>query len=251
LKIAAPQRYKSERDSAFSEGWSLMIITVAVAKGGVGKSTLVRALASVATHQGHQVCVIDADERRNIDRWSMLLDRFGNKPDNLEIVAVTTPTDILTLAQEQDKTGKLVIIDTEGKTNDELTAALFAADVAVVPVHLAMDDITAAHQLVNGHIPLVADNRGFALPVMYVFTNNTVIDKRARALADLREIIQQDGTRIASEEMPYRIAYKDMQTGATLYAGGRVDPKAIAESEAIFAEIVQYVIGANRSAAAE
>ena len=39
--------------------------------------------------------------------------------------------------------------------------------------------------------------------------------------------------------------------GATLYAGGRVDPKAIVESEAIFAEIVQYVTEANRSAAAE
>jgi hypothetical protein len=155
------------------------------------------------------------------------------------------------LGQEQDRKGKLVIIDTEGKTNDELTAALFAADIAVVPVHLAMDDITAAHQLVNGHIPLVAENRGFALPVMYVFTNNTVIDKRARALADLREIIQQDGTRIASEEMPYRIAYKDMQTGNTLYSGGRMDPKAIAESEAVFAEIVEYVIEANQSAAAE
>jgi len=38
---------------------------------------------------------------------------------------------------------------------------------------------------------------------MYVFTNNTVIDRRARVLADLREIIQQDGTRIASEELPY------------------------------------------------
>jgi hypothetical protein len=112
-------------------------------------------------------------------------------------------------------------------------------------------DITAAHQLVNGHFPLVAENRGFALPVMYVFTNNTLIDKRARALADLREIIQQNGTRIAGNEMPYRIAYKDMQTGTTLYAGGRLDPKAIAESEAIFAEIVQYVIEANRSTAAE
>ncbi|RWG47932.1 MAG: ParA family protein [Mesorhizobium sp.] len=228
-----------------------MIITVAVAKGGVGKSTLVRALASVATHQGHNVFVIDADERKNVDRWSMLLDRFGNKPENLEIVPITSPTDILALAQEQDKTGKLVIIDTEGKTNDELTAALFAADIAVVPLHLAMDDITAAHQLVNGHIPLVAENRGFPLPVMYVFTNNTVIDKRARALADLREIIQEDGTRIASEEMPYRIAYKDMQTGNTLYSGGRMDPKAIAETEAIFAEIVQYVTEANLSVAAE
>ncbi|TIQ26248.1 MAG: ParA family protein, partial [Mesorhizobium sp.] len=173
MKIAAAQRYKSERYVAFSEGRSLMIITVAVAKGGVGKSTLVRALTSVATHQGHNVFVIDADERKNINRWSMLLDRFGNRPENLQIVAVTTPTEILALAQEQDKQGKLVIIDTEGKTNDELTAALFAADIAVVPVHLAMDDITAAHQLVNGHIPLVAENRGFALPVMYVFTNNT------------------------------------------------------------------------------
>jgi cellulose biosynthesis protein BcsQ len=228
-----------------------MIITVAGPKGGVGKSTLVRSLASVATHQAHRVFVIDADARKNIERWSLLLDRFGNKPENLEIVAITTPTDILAIAQEQDRDGKLVIIDTEGKTNDELTAALFAADVAVVPLHLAMDDITAAHQLVNGHIPLVAENRGFPLPVIYVFTNNTVIDKRARALAELREIIQEDGTRIASEEMPYRIAYKDMQTGSTLYAGGRVDSKAIAESEAIFAQIVQYVIEANRTAAAE
>ena len=77
-----------------------MIITVAVAKGGVGKSTLVRALASVATHQGHNVFVIDADERKNIERWSMLLDRFGNRPENLEIVAVTAPTEILALAQD-------------------------------------------------------------------------------------------------------------------------------------------------------
>ncbi len=42
-----------------------------------------------------------------------------------------------------------------------------------------------------------------------------------------------------------------MQTGGTLYAGGRLDTKAIAESEAIFAEIVQYVIEANQSTAAE
>ncbi|WP_394885714.1 hypothetical protein ACG873_01335 (plasmid) [Mesorhizobium sp. AaZ16] len=74
-----------------------------------------RALASVATHQGHQVFVIDADERKNIDRWSTLLDRFGNKPENLEIVAVSSPTEILALAQEQDRQGKLIIIDTEGQ----------------------------------------------------------------------------------------------------------------------------------------
>ncbi|MER8583072.1 hypothetical protein NKG95_30955 [Mesorhizobium sp. M1423] len=68
-----------------------------------GQLGLVRALASVAAHQGHSVFVIDADERKDVDRWSMLLDRFGNKPDNLEIVAVTTPTDILALARQQDK----------------------------------------------------------------------------------------------------------------------------------------------------
>jgi len=92
----------------------------------------------------------------------MLLDRFGNKPDNLEIVAVTTPTKILALAQETGQERQAVIIDTEGKANDELTAALFAADIAVVPVHLTMDDITAARQLVNGHIPL--SPRTAALP---------------------------------------------------------------------------------------
>jgi energy-coupling factor transporter ATP-binding protein EcfA2 len=249
LKVAAPQRYKSERYSAFSEGRSLMIITVAVAKGGVGKSTLVRALASVAAHQGHQVFVIDADERKNIDRWSMLLDRFGNKPDNLEIVAVTTPTEILALAQERDRQGKLVIIDTEGKTNDELTAALFAADIAVVPEHLAMDDITAAHQLVNGHIPLVAESRGFALPVMYVFTNNTVIDKQGH-LPTCARSSSKTAHELPEMKCPTALLTRTCRP-ARRYAGGRMDPKAIVESEAIFAEIVQYVIEANRSAAAE
>jgi hypothetical protein len=43
------------------------------------------------------------------------------------------------------------------------------------------------------------------LPVLFA----AVAWSAGRPLADLREIVQQNGTRIAGDEMPYRIAYKD------------------------------------------
>ncbi|TKB31836.1 MAG: ParA family protein, partial [Mesorhizobium sp.] len=40
-----------------------MIISAAIAKGGTGKSTLLRALASVALKRGYAVTLIDGDVR--------------------------------------------------------------------------------------------------------------------------------------------------------------------------------------------
>ena len=75
------------------------------------------------------------------------------------------------------------MIDTEGTTNDNLMAGLFAADIVVVPVYFALDDVTAAIQITDHYIPLAVESRGRPLPAIFVLTKQTIIDGRARALS--------------------------------------------------------------------
>ncbi|TIT59189.1 MAG: ParA family protein, partial [Mesorhizobium sp.] len=44
-----------------------VIISAAIPKGGTGKSTMLRTLASVALHRGYSVTLIDGDRRQNMN----------------------------------------------------------------------------------------------------------------------------------------------------------------------------------------
>lgn len=226
-----------------------MIVTAAIAKGGVGKSTLLRVLASVAAHRGYETIVIDGDVRRHMSRWSTLLEEAGRKPANLEIVSVETPEEMVAEAERRNHDKAVVFIDTEGTTNDMLMAGLYAADIVAVPVFYALDDVTAAVQLVDHYIPLAEASRGRPLPALYVLTKQTVIDAKAKALRELRAIIQESGTPIASNVLQSRVSYRDLQTGTTLYTSSAKDAKAIAEGEAVFDDVVEALITAIQKAA--
>lgn len=225
---------------------SRMIITAAIMKGGVGKSTLLRVLASVAAHKGFDVTIIDADVRRNISRWVQMLEKAGTKPDNLHLHYTDEPEALEEIASQSDGDRSLVLIDTEGTTNDLLMAGLFSADLALVPVVYSTDEIRSAIQLVNNYIPKINEERdGHDLPAMYIETRRTLIDSRAGALKELREIISESGTPLANAGLWDRVSYKDLQAGSTLYTLTKPDPKAVAESEALFGEIIQYFSDLN------
>ena len=213
-----------------------MIISAAIPKGGTGKSTMLRALASVALHRGYSVTLIDGDRRQNMNRW-------------FQMVSAMTPQEILRAAATHNGERSVVLIDTEGTTNDNLMAGLFAADIVVVPVYFALDDVTAAIQITDHYIPLAVESRGRPLPAIFVLTKQTIIDGRARALSELRAIIQANGTPIAEHVLHNRVAYRDLQTGQTLYSPTESDAKAIAESEGVFDDLLQTFIEATRNAA--
>ncbi|PZV38862.1 hypothetical protein, partial [Mesorhizobium kowhaii] len=75
------------------------------------------------------------------------------------------------------------------------------------------------------------------------------IGGRARARSELRAIIQANGTPIAEHVLHNRVAYRDLQTGQTLYSPAVPDAKAIAESEGVFDDLLQTFIAATRNAA--
>ena len=214
-----------------------------------GKSTLIRALASVASERGYEVLVIDADVRKNMSRWVAMLEDAGRKPAKLSLVAASNPNEVVAEARARNHERAVVFIDTEGTTNDMLIAGLYAADIVIVPVFFSLDDVTAAVQLVHNFIPVAEESRGRALPALYVLTKQTVIDSRARALKELRAIIQENGTPIASHYLQNRVAYRDLQSGSTLYNAQNKDEKAIAESEGVFDDVVATLSAALQKAA--
>lgn len=226
-----------------------MIISAAIPKGGTGKSTMLRAIASVALHRGYAVTLVDGDRRQNMSRWFQMLDEAGNRPDSLQSVSAATPQEILDAAARHNGERSVVLIDTEGTTNDNLMAGLYAADIVVVPVYFALDDVTAAIQITDHYIPLAVESRGRRLPAVFVLTKQTIIDGRARALSELRTIIQANGTPIAGHVLNNRVAYRDLQSGQTLYSPDEPDAKAIAESEGVFDDILQAFIEATRNPA--
>jgi cellulose biosynthesis protein BcsQ len=226
-----------------------MIMSAAIPKGGTGKSTMLRALASVALHRGYAVTLVDGDHRQNMSRWFQMLGDAGHRPDSLQLVSATTPQEILDAAARHNGERSVVLIDTEGTTNDNLMAGLYAADIVVVPVYFALDDVTAAIQITDHYIPLAVESRGRPLPAVFVLTKQTIIDGRARALSELRAIIQANGTPIAGHVLNNRVAYRDLQTGQTLYSPAEPDAKAIVESEGVFDDVLQAFIEATRNGA--
>ncbi|MBZ9709570.1 ParA family protein [Mesorhizobium sp. ESP7-2] len=224
-------------------------MSAVIPKGGTGKSTMLRALASVALHRGYSVTLIDGDRRQNMSRWFQMLGDAGNRPDSLQLVSAMTPQEILEAAAHHNGERSVVLIDTEGTTNDNLMAGLFAADIVVVPIYLALDDVTAAIQVTDHYIPLAVESRGRPLPTVFVLTKQTIIDGRARALTELRAIIQANSTPVAEHMLHNRVAYRDLQTGQTLYTPTEPDAKAIAESEGVFDDVLKTFIEATRHVA--
>lgn len=226
-----------------------MIITAAISKGGTGKTTMVRGLSSVAAQRGYKVTIIDCDTQQHTRRWQDMLDKNDARPENFEIISVTDEQALIATANQYNDDTSVVIIDTEGTTNSLFIAALYAADIIVIPLRFALDDVLSGVQLVDQYIPLVEQELGRSVPKMFVITQHTIIDEKAKALKELRQIVQENGTPIAKMPLMSRTAYKDLQSGHTLYSMEKPDVKAIAECESLFDDLVNELIASAERAA--
>ncbi|NTE37670.1 ParA family protein [Agrobacterium tumefaciens] len=226
-----------------------MIITAAIAKGGTGKSTMLRALASVASNRGYDVTIIDCDVGQHMRRWVDMLEKNNTRPAGLNVVTALEADEIVAAAEEHNGDTNLVLIDTEGTTNDALMAGLYSADCVIIPIRYALDDVLSGCQIADNFVPLAQEQRERVLPAMFVVTQHSIIDDKANALAELRQIIQENGTPIARTPLMNRMSYRDLQSGHTLYSFNKPDAKAIAESEALFNNILAEFLAAMERAA--
>ena len=122
-------------------------------KGGVGKSTLARALASVAAHGGLKVTLADLDPRQNtLLQWETL--RKKNKvPPRIAVSAFTDVEAALAGTTKSD----LVVLDTPGGVDASTLAIAQRAHLMVLPTGPSIDDLHPTvllfHELVAAAIP--------------------------------------------------------------------------------------------------
>jgi chromosome partitioning protein len=204
------------------------IIAIVSQKGGVGKSTIARALAREAANNGLKVKIADLDTQQgtSVD-WHRTRLNHGIEPP-VSAEAFATAAQALKLAKQFD----LLIIDAPARTSKGTLAIAEVAHLVVQPTGASVDDLRPAvrefHALVNAGIP--KSKLTFALNRI-----GTPAEE-----AEARDYIAKAGYTALDGCLPERPAYRKAQnTGysvtETSYAG--LNAKADALIQAMIDEV--------------
>src|SRR5277367_6264409 len=114
-------------------------IAISINKGGVGKTTLTKHLATAAVASGLNVLILDMDTQQNATNWGRRRNLREGAP-SLPVVRFTTEND-LPEALERARAAEcdLVLIDTPPGRSAEAPAAVEASDLVLIPFWLEGD----------------------------------------------------------------------------------------------------------------
>ena len=179
------------------------VIVLATSKGGAGKSTLARSLASYWINLEFNVAVIDADPQGSIikrhDPQGLL--------SNLKVIANAEETVGESISQMKEMY-KPIIVDTGGFKNKTSIRALLKSDLVLIPLKPSSDDMIAAietYQLIK-ELNEVPERKGISIKTKMILTmtqQGTVISKH------IRDELQSIGMPLMNSEMYQRVVYPE------------------------------------------
>lgn len=117
----------------------MKIVAVTINKGGVGKTTLTKNLATAAAAAGLNVMILDMDTQQNATAWGKR--RSQHQPDRaLPVVQFVTEHDLPETLERIRAAGcDLILIDTPPGRSAEAPAAVEAANFVLIPFWLETD----------------------------------------------------------------------------------------------------------------
>ena len=172
------------------------VIAFVSQKGGVGKSTLARALAAVCAHAGLDVVLADLDPRQQtLVQWQKARTEHRVSPR----VSVE-PFDDAAAAAERASASDLLILDTPGGVNDDKLAVACMAHLVVQPTGPSLDDLHPSvllfHELMEAGIP----------KSRLVVALCRVLDAEEEAAA--RAYLEESGYEVLEGSIPESITYR-------------------------------------------
>lgn len=111
-------------------------IAVVGQKGGTGKTTIAENLAVAATRARHVVALIDLDPQTTATNWG---DR--RQAEEPAVVSCQVARLRFVLDEARNKGVDMIILDTPGKNAEASLAAAKAADLVLIPIQPAINDI--------------------------------------------------------------------------------------------------------------
>lgn len=137
----------------------IRIILVMNRKGGAGKSTFCRALASAASARGETVTLFDTDASRSCLSWMEAGRTAGNWSPLVEVIHSLDAGRITAAIEEiyaQPDQEHLILIDTFGGATAAQDLLATAAHQIVCPVMLSRADLSEAKETANWYLGLRA-----------------------------------------------------------------------------------------------
>ena len=197
------------------------VIVLASGKGGVGKSTLARGLAGYWLSVGQAPAVIDADPQASI---TSLHDAQGPMAGVVVVADPEMETIGATIADLQARHG-MVIVDTAGFRNQTTIAACVAADVVVIPLKPAAEDMREAVAMLEliGELNGTPERGGRpikAVLVLTMVTPGTVIARQ------VRKELEKAGYPLLDAEVAQRVAFPELSMRGV--APSLIDPDGAA-----------------------
>lgn len=130
---------------------SMVVVAAVARKGGSGKSTLVKALASAVLAARKTALLIDTDPQGDLGRWFARAERQGMVPDGARLATVrdTRELDAAINAAYEGGTTDFVFIDTAGVAGAWTDEIAMLADYLVTPVLATTTDLDVGTQTVE------------------------------------------------------------------------------------------------------
>lgn len=153
----------------------MFTLTLIMEKGGSGKSTLAKNLAVAAEEEGLRTLIVDLDPQRSAEAWYQ-----RREADTPALVAIE-PLDIgKALAAAREKAFDLVAIDTPGRDQPGLRAAVAASTFCLVPCRSAVSDVEVVARTATF---IAAQNTPVGFVISQAPARGARIDEAKRALA--------------------------------------------------------------------
>ena len=132
----------------------LVVVGLLSQKGGVGKSTLARAIAAAGVRGGITTRIADLDSQQvTVGEWGERRDDEGIEPA-IPIVAVRNAAEALGSARQGDQ---LLVVDGAARTGTDTLDMALGADLIIQPCGAGYDDLDPAirffHELSAAGVP--------------------------------------------------------------------------------------------------
>jgi chromosome partitioning protein len=142
-------------------------------KGGAGKSTLVKGLASAAADRGESVTIFDTDASQSTFQWMQTAKERGNWSPAVEVIAARDAETVLATIEEiheQPDQEHLILIDTFGGGSPAIDEMALASHVLAVPAMQSRTDVTEAMAtlLWHGRLRTRVEDPGSVPPIRVV-----------------------------------------------------------------------------------
>lgn len=208
------------------------VIVLASGKGGVGKSTLARSLAAHWLSVGQTPALVDADPQASI----MSLHDSEGLMAKVTVVASPEAETITNTIHELRERHSVVVVDTAGFRNQTTIMACVAADLVLIPLKPAAEDIREAVAMLNliAELNLTPERAGRPIEAKMVLT---MVSPGTMIARQVRKELEKAGYPLFEAAIMQRVAYPEFSMRGL--APSVVDPEGPAARD--IAELVSEI----------